>query len=183
MRKIVASTFLSLDGVMESPDKWHLAYWSDELGEAVGAAMADSDAMLLGRVTYQEFASAWTSRELADDPGADFMNNTPKYVASRTLDTVEWKNSTLLKGNLVDELTKLKQQPGKNISISGSAALIQSLMADDLIDEFQLFVHPVVVGTGKRLFKDGATQKSLKLAEFKELAHGVLALRYQPASA
>ena len=183
MRKIVASTFLSLDGVMESPGEWQSPYWSDELGEAVGAAMADSDAMLLGRVTYQEFAPAWSSREMADDPGADFMNNTPKYVVSTTLDTVEWNNSTLLTGDLVEEITKLKQQPGKNISISGSAALIQSLMEQDLIDEFQLFVHPVVLGKGKRLFKDGATQKSLQLTESKPLPKGVLVLTYQPASA
>jgi dihydrofolate reductase len=182
MRKIVASTFLSLDGVMESPDKWHLPFWSDELGEVVGAAMAGSDAMLLGRVTYQEFAGAWSSREMADDPGADHMNNTPKYVVSTTLDTVEWRNSTLLKGDLVEEITKLKQQPGKNISISGSAMLIQSLMRDQLIDEFQLLVHPVVVGHGKRLFADGMQQQTLRLVESKTIANGVLALTYQPAT-
>src|SRR5215210_2859465 len=155
MRKVTAGLFVSLDGVTESPEKWQLPYFNDEMGEAIGAAMVQADAMLLGRVTYQEFASYWPGVRSEDQPIADYMNNTPKYVVSSTLDTVEWNNSTLIKGNITEEITKLKQQPGKNIGITGSATLVQSLLQDDLLDELGLLIHPVVVGVGRRLFKDG----------------------------
>jgi dihydrofolate reductase len=181
MRKVTAGLFVSLDGVTESPEKWQLPYFNDEMGEAIGAAMAAADAMLLGRVTYQEFASYWPGVRSEDQPFADYMNNTPKYVVSTTLDTVEWSNSTLIKGNLAEEITKLKQQPGKNIGITGSTTLVQSLLQDDLLDELGLMIHPVVVGSGKRLFEEGGDLKALKLIDSKTFSTGVVSLTYQPA--
>jgi dihydrofolate reductase len=181
MRKIVAGLFISLDGVFESPDKWHFPYWSDEMGEAVGSQMAESDTMLLGRVTYQEFASYWPHQS-SDVPPADFMNNTPKVVVSNTLDSVdEWQNSTLIKGNAVEEITKLKQQPGKNIGVTGSGSIVRLLLENNLLDELNLLLHPIVVGSGKRLFPEGTPQKGLKLADSKVFSTGVLNLTYQPA--
>jgi dihydrofolate reductase len=179
MREIVASMFLSLDGVMESPAEWHLPYWSDEMGEVVSGQMADSDAMLLGRVTYEEFAATWPTREMADDPGADYMNNIPKYVVSTTLKTAEWTNSTLISEDVVEEIAKLKQQPGKDIAVSGSATLVRSLLRDDLLDELLLLIHPVVVGTGRHLFQDGSVRKELKLVGSRTFSTGVVALTYR----
>ena len=181
MRSVTVGLFVSLDGVTESPESWQLPYFNDEMGEIIGAAMAAADAMLLGRVTYQEFASYWPGVRSEDQPFADYMNNTPKYVVSTTLDNVEWNNSTLIKGNVVEEIAKLKQQPGKNIGITGSTTLVQSLLQNNLLDELGLMIHPVVLGSGKRLFKAGGDQKALKLVESKTFSTGVLYLTYQPA--
>ena len=184
MRKIVAGLFISLDGVYEAPDQWHFPYFNEEMGEAVDSQIAASDSMLLGRVTYQEFAGYWPNQTSSEVDIADYMNNTPKLVVSTTLDRVdEWQNSTLIKGNVVDELTKLKQQPGKNIAITGSGTLVRSLLRDDLLDELRLLVHPIVVGSGKRLFQDGTAHKPLKLVESKTFGTGVVYLTYQPAGA
>ncbi len=180
MRKVTAGLFVSLDGVMESPEKWQLPYFNDEMGEAIGAAMAASDVMLLGRVTYQEFASYWPGVRSEDQPFADYMNNTPKYVVSTTLERVEWQNSTLIKEDVAEEITNLKQQPGKDISITGSATLVRWLLRYDLLDELGLMIHPVVVGSGKRLFEDGGDQKALKLVDSKTFSTGVVSLTYQP---
>ena len=182
MKKVTAGLFVSLDGVTESPEKWQLPYFNDEMGEAVGAAMAAADAMLLGRVTYQEFASYWPGVSSEDQPFADHMNNTPKYVVSTALEEpLEWNNSTLIKGNLVEEIARLKRQPGKNIGITGSVTLVQSLLEQDLLDELGLMIHPVVVGSGKRLFEEGGDPKKLKLVESKTFSTGVVCLTYQPA--
>jgi len=180
MRKIVAGLFISLDGVVEAPDQWHFPYWSDEMGEAVGSQMAAADTMLLGRVTYQEFAGYWP-RQGSDVEGATFMNTTPKLVVSTTLDRVDWQNSTLIKGNVAEELTRVKQQPGKDISIVGSPTLVRSLLRDGLVDELRLLVHPLVVGRGKRLFEHDGGQVALKLVDSKTFSTGVLYLTYQPA--
>lgn len=182
MRKVTAGLFVTLDGVTESPGRWQLPYFDDEMAEAIAEAMAATDAMLLGRVTYQEFASYWPGVSAEDLPFADHMNNTPKYVVSSTLEEpLEWNNSTLIRGNVVEEITKLKRQPGKNIGITGSATLVRSLLYDDLIDELGLMVHPVVVGTGKRLFDEGGGLKALKLVDSKTFSTGVVSLTYQPA--
>lgn len=181
MRKVTAGLFVSLDGVVESPEKWHFPYFNDEMGEAVEAAIAASDAMLLGRVTYQEFAAYWPGVSSEDEPFATHMNNTPKYVVSKTLDKAEWNNSTLISGNVAEEITKLKQQSGKNIGITGSATLVQSLLQDDLLDELGLMIHPVVVGSGKRLFQEGGGPKGLKLVDSMTFSTGVVSLTYQPA--
>jgi len=180
MRKITAGLFISLDGVVEAPDQWHFPYFNDEMGAVVGKSMSESGTMLLGRQTYQEFASFWPNQN-SDDPIAAQMNGTPKLVASTTLDSVEWENSTLIKGNVAEELRKLKAQPGQNIGITGSATLIRSLLRDGVLDELTLLVHPIVVGKGKKLFDDMEAQVPLKLIDSQTFSTGVLALTYVPA--
>jgi dihydrofolate reductase len=181
VRKIVSGLFLSLDGVYEAPDQWHFPYFNDEMGGAVQSQMDAADAMLLGRVTYQEFAAYWPQQSNDDVNIADHMNNTPKYVVSNTLDTVNWQNSTLVKGDVAAQLTKLKQQPGKNISVVGSGTLVGSLLRDGLLDELRLLVHPIVVGSGKRLFANLSDRNALELADAQTFTTGVLYLTYQPA--
>ena len=182
MRKVIASEFVSLDGVMESPEEWHFPYFNDEMGTEIGAAMATADAMLLGRVTYQEFASYWPYQNSADQPYTDYLNSTPKFVVSSSLEEpLEWQNSTLIKGNVAEEITELTRLPGKDITIIGSAALVQSLLAAGLLDELRLMVHPLVLGGGKRLFEDGGDQKALELLDSKTFDTGVLYLTYRPA--
>jgi dihydrofolate reductase len=180
VRKIVAGLFVSLDGVVENPQDWHFPYFNDEMGESVGKSMSESDTMLLGRVTYEGFAEYWPQQ--GDDvPGAAHMNNIPKLVASTTLKSVEWQNSTLIKGDVAEELTKLKAQPGKNIGITGSVVLVRSLLRAGVLDELVLLVHPIVVGKGQKLFEDMEEQIPLKLASSKTFSTGVLELTYVPA--
>jgi dihydrofolate reductase len=184
MRKVIASEIVSLDGVVESPETWHFPYFNDEMGEEIGKAMAASDAMLLGRVTYEGFAAFWPSQQPSDEDQeiTDYMNNTPKFVVSKTLEeSLEWTNSTLIKGDVAEEITRLKRQPGKDISITGSPTLVRSLLQGDLLDELRLMVHPIVVGSGKRLFEDGSDQKALELVDSKTFGTGVVYLTYQPA--
>ncbi|CAN5574095.1 dihydrofolate reductase family protein [soil metagenome] len=181
MRKIVAGLFISLDGVIEAPHEWHFPYFNDEMGETVGAQMSASDAMLLGRVTYQEFASFWPDKSEDDYEGSAHMNGTSKFVVSTTLDSVEeWQNSTLVKGDFVEEITKLKEQDGKNIGVTGSAMLVRSLIQHGLLDELHLLVHPIVVGHGKQLFPDGTDQIPLKLLDSRLFDNGVLSVVYGP---
>jgi dihydrofolate reductase len=182
MRKIVAGLFISLDGVYERPDQWHFPYFNDEMGRAVDEQMQAADAMLLGRVTYEEFAGYWPQQTNDDVDIAGFMNETPKYVVSNTLQAVDWQNSTLVRGDVRQELTRLKEQPGKNISITGSGTLVRSLLRDGLLDELRLLVHPIVVGSGKTLFPDGSGQTPLRLIDARTFSTGVLYLIYQPAS-
>ena len=182
MRKLIALELVSVDGVMEKPEEWSFSYSNDEMAEANASGMADSDAMLLGRVTYQEFASYWPYQNTADQPFTDYLNDAPKYVVSTTLEEpLEWQNSTLIKGNVAEQIAKLKRQPGKDITILGSATLVRSLLADDLLDELRLMVHPVVLGRGKRLFEEGGDQKTLELVGSKTFSIGVLYLTYRPA--
>jgi len=173
---------VALDGVMEKPEEWAFSYSNDEMEEANAAGMAASDAMLLGRLTYQVLAAYWPYQNSAEQPYTDYLNNTPKLVVSRSLqEPLEWQNSTLINGDVAQEITKLKQQPGKDISITGSGTLLRSLLAEDLLDELRLMVHPIVVGSGKRLFEEGGDQKALKLVDSKTFGTGVLYLTYQPA--
>jgi dihydrofolate reductase len=182
MRKVVASEFVSRDGVVESPDKWHFPYFNDQMEEAIGAAMAASDAMLIGRVLYEEWAAFWPKQDPDENPVAAQMNGVRKYVVSTTLEEpLQWQNSTLIGDNVAEEILRLKEQPGKDISISGSPTLVRSLLQDDLLDELRLMVHPIVVGSGKRLFEDGGAQKALELVDSKTFSTGVLYLTYQPA--
>jgi dihydrofolate reductase len=180
MRKIVAGLFVSLDGVMEAPEKWHFPYFNDEMGAEVGAQMEGADTLLLGRRTYEEFASYWPHQG-SDVEMADFMNGIPKLVVSNTLKALDWQNSTLISGDVAGALRQLKQQPGKNLSITGSATLVRSLLRDNLLDELNLLVHPLVVGSGKRLFQDVGAQVPLKLANSTTFSTGVLSLKYVPA--
>jgi dihydrofolate reductase len=183
VRKIVAGLFISLDGVYEAPDKWHFPYFNDEMGQAVSEQMAARDTMLLGRVTWQEFAGFWPDKTAAEIDFAPQMNDTPKLVVSSTLtDVSAWQNSTLLAGDLKTELTRHKQQPGKDISIVGSGNLVRSLLRDGLLDELRLLVHPIVVGSGKRLFDGDTGQVPLHLVNSKTFSTGVLYLTYQRAA-
>ena len=182
MRKVVAWELVALDGVIEAPERWSFQFHNDEMVEAQGAGMAAADAMLLGRVTYQEFASYWPYQNSAEQPFTDYLNNTPKFVVSTTLqEPLEWQNSTLIKDNVAEEIARLKQQPGKNIGIVGSGTLVRSLLRDGLLDELQMMVHPVVVGSGKRLFEDEGDRKPLELVDSKTFSTGVLYLTYRPA--
>src|SRR5687768_5299302 len=180
MRKIVAGLFMSLDGVVEAPEQWHFPYFNDQMGAAVASQMAAADTMLLGRKTYEEFAAYWPQQ--SDDAGfAAQMNGTPKLVASTTLKELAWENSTLLGEDAAAELTALKQQPGKDISITGSATLVRSLIESGVLDELRLLIHPVIVGSGKRLFDGGLSQTSMELTESETFTTGVVSLVYRPA--
>jgi dihydrofolate reductase len=178
-RKVISTFFVSLDGVVEAPQDWHFPYFNDEMAAAIGASMGSSDAMLCGRVTYQEWAGFWPE---ADNEMADYMNNTPKYVASTTLDEVEWQNSQLLEGDVPAAVAALKRQPGKDIVMSGSATLARSLLREGLVDELHLMIHPVVVGEGAKLFPDG-DKHALELADSKTFGTGVVYATYRPAAA
>lgn len=181
MRKLVSGLFISLDGVTESPDKWQFDHFDGGMAAALAAQIATEDAILIGRVTYQEWLNFWPTS--SDEPYASHINNTPKYVVSTTLDKVEWgkwDKINLIKGNLAEAIARLKQQPGKNIGVSGSPSLVRSLLKEDLLDELILMVHPVVVGKGKRLFTDGITLKRLKLLASEATNTGVMILTYQP---
>lgn len=176
MRKLVVAEFLSLDGVMEAP-MWTFKYWNDEIAAFKGEETSTSDALLLGRVTYEGFAQAWPESK---DEGAEYFNNVRKYVASTTLtEPLEWNNSHLIKGSIVEAVSKLKQQDGTNITVHGSGRLIQTLIQHDLVDVYRLLVYPVVLGKGQRLFEAGTTA-TLKLVEARPFSSGVTALIYEP---
>src|SRR5258708_13415634 len=152
MASINAGLFIALDGVVEAPQTWHFEYFNDEMGAAVGGMMTGSDAMLLGRQTYDEFASYWPGADPADPTTAQ-MNGTPKYVVSTTLEKADWQNSTVVSGDVKAELLKLKQD--KQLGVTGSPTLVRWLLQQGLIDELHLLVHPVSAGSGKRLFVSG----------------------------
>ncbi|MBD2683430.1 MULTISPECIES: dihydrofolate reductase family protein [Nostoc] len=175
MRKVVVTEFMSLDGVIEEP-AWTAPYWNDDIAQFKDQEQDTSDALLLGRVTYQGFAAAWPN---SADVGASYMNNVRKYVVSTTLNALEWNNSTLIKDNIVQEITQIKQQSGQNILVYGSAALVQTLIRHELVDLYRLLVYPVVVGKGKHLFQEGTTA-TLKLLESQSFSSGVMALVYEP---
>ena len=179
MRKLVVTEFLSLDGVMENP-AWTFPYWNDEIAAFKTEEKNTSDALLLGRVTYQAFAASWPKIKPEKDPFAPYMNSVRKYVVSTTLDKAEWNNTVLIKGNLVEEVNKLKQQDGQDIAVHGSGRLVHTLMQHDLVDGIRLLVYPVVVGKGQRLFNEGVTA-TLKLVESHSFSSGVVALVYEPA--
>jgi dihydrofolate reductase len=189
MRKVIVSEYVSLDGVMEDPGGaeefehggWHNPFFVEEIGKYKFDELFASDALLLGRVTYQGFAAAWPS--MTDEAGfADRMNSLPKFVVSTTLEEpLEWNNSRLIKGDVAEEVSKLKQEPGQDILIYGSGDLVHTLMQHDLIDEYRLMFFPVVLGSGKRLFKDGINT-TLSLVETKTFSSGVVVLSYQPAA-
>jgi len=185
--RIVVTEFVSLDGVMEDPggsENFAQGGWSFKIsrGDEGDKFKLDetfaSEALLLGRVTYEGFAEAWPSR---DGEFADKFNNMPKYVVSSTLDEPEWNNSTVLKGDLVEEVGKLKREHDGDIVVHGSARLVQTLIEHDLVDELRLMVYPVVLGSGKRLFGDTSDGKPLRLVESKVVGDGVSILIYRPA--
>jgi dihydrofolate reductase len=182
MRTIAAGLFISLDGVVESPEKWTGPYFNDQVGQAVGALMASNDAMLLGRTTYEGFAAAFGGQS---GGMADQMNNTPKFVVSSTLTSTDWQNSTLISGvadDVAGQIRELKQQPGRNIGMSGSSTLVNWLLRHDLLDQLDLLVFPVVIGSGKRLFSEPGDQVPLTLTGSESFSTGVVHLSYQPAT-
>jgi dihydrofolate reductase len=175
VRKIAAGLFTTLDGVVEAPEKWTGPYFNDEVGQAIGAMMAANDAMLLGRVTYEGFAAAFGGQS---GGMADQMNNTPKYVVSDTLSSADWQNSTLISGDVAGQIGGLKQEPGKNIGMSGSSTLVSWLMRQGLLDQLDLLVFPVVLGAGKRLFSELDGEVPLRLAGSEAFGTGVVHLTY-----
>jgi dihydrofolate reductase len=180
VRKVVAVELASVDGVIEAPEEWAFSYSNDEMEEANASGMAASDALLLGRVTYEALAAFWPHQP-GGTPMVDYINSVPKFVVSETLEEpLEWNNSTLIEGNVAEEITQLKRQPGKDITVLGSGVLVRSLLRDGLLDELKLIVHPIVLGGGKRLFEEGGDQKALELVDSKTFGTGVLYLTYRP---
>jgi dihydrofolate reductase len=181
MRDIVAVEFVSVDGVAEAPEKWTTPYFDDEVGQAMQAGMDASDAMLLGRRTYEDFEAYWPDKTAEDDPYADYINATQKFVVSRTVKSIQWRNSTLIIGDVVEELTTLKRQNGKTITIVGSPTLMRSVLRDGLLDRLDVLVFPIVVGSGKRLFEEGIGELPLELVDSRTFKTGVVSLAYAPA--
>ncbi len=181
MGKLIVSEFISLDGIMEAPETWHFPYISDDMAAHIEREINATDVMLYGRVTYEAFAGFWPTDEAKGESIAEKLNSAPKYVVSTTLASADWKNSTLIKSNVIDAIARLKQETQGTIGITGSATLVRALTQADLIDEFQLLVHPIVVGKGKHLFDGMSATVPLKLTGTKTFASGVVLLTYQPA--
>jgi dihydrofolate reductase len=183
VRKVIVSEFVSLDGVMEDP-RWTFEFDSEDRDQFKFDELATADALLLGRVTYEGFAAAWPQMEEQTGEYGAWMNGYPKHVVSATLEEpLEWNNSTLIEGDLAEEVSRLKQQEGKDILIFGSGQLARTLMEHNLIDEYRLMIFPIVVGKGKRLFGETQEMKVLELVSTRQVGpDGVLVLTYRPAS-
>ena len=181
MGKIAVHEFMSLDGVVEDP-KWTAEYPFDpKMGEAIGAITMASQAILLGRRTYEMFAPAWSARTSEEDPGAPFFNETPKYVVSATLPSADWKNSEILGPYDATAVRALKDRVDGGLYVSGSVTLVRAMLADRLVDELHLFVYPVVLGAGLRLFGEGGGPVKLTLGASEACSSGVLHLTYVAA--
>ncbi len=192
--KLVVSTFLTLDGVMQAPGDakedttggfkyggWQIPFFDEDAGKIMNEQIEATSALLLGRVTYRIHAAYFPTAP-ADDPFAQKLNSIPKYVVSTTLKKVEWSNSTLIKGNIAEEVSKLKKQPGSGtLSVTGSGKLAQTLMQENLVDEYNLWIHPIVLGSGKRLFGDDVGPLNLKLINTRTTGMGIVVLTYRPA--
>ena len=180
MGEVHVHEFMSLDGVIDAPT-WTFEYGFDpKMGEAIAAMTAPARGVLLGRVTYQEFEPAWSTRSAEDDPGAPFFNDTTKYVVSSTLSTTTWRNSELVGGYDAATIRSLKERVDGNLYVSGSGSLVRAMLADGLVDELHLFVYPLTRGVGPRLFPDGAAPRTFSLAGAESYDNGVLYLRYRP---
>jgi dihydrofolate reductase len=186
MRKITAGLFIALDGVVEAPDQWHFPYFNEEMGAAVGATLGAADTVLFGRKTYDSFAGAWPEREAAGEEDADFaktLGDARKIVVSNQKLEFTWRNSEQLEGDLVEAVTALKNEPGGNVTLSGSVSIVRQLLAAGLLDELHLLVHPIAVRNGLRLFDEGGTPIPLRLISSETFETGVLNLVYGPAEA
>ena len=193
MRKLVVSEFLTLDGVMQGPGDpnedrsggfdqggWQLAFFDDVFGRTLLDGFANAGGFLLGRRTYEIFAAYWPNQP-AEDPVAGPLNSLPKHVVSTTLqEPLAWQNSNLISGSVADEVASLKDQPGKEIQVIGSGELVQTLIRNELVDEYRLMIHPIVLGNGKRLFREGGTPARMRLVDTKTTTTGVLILTYEP---
>lgn len=181
MRKLVAVESITLDGVMAAPEQWSFPFQNDEIMAVNLAGMRSSDALLLGRITYEHFGAYWPKQTNDASGIADYLNKTAKFVVSTTLEQPDWVNTTVIRDNLATAVKDLKQQPGLNITVLGSATLVQSLIDLDLIDEWRLMVHPLLLGSGKPLFRAGGVPKTLRLSDSRVFSTGVALLTYQPA--
>jgi len=181
-RKLVATTYVTLDGYIDDPGQWSFPFWSEEASQFKYKELFDSDAQLLGRITYEAFAAAWPTMQGTGDFG-ERMNAMPKYVASRTLTTATW-NATIIEGDVADAVRRLKAEDGGDLLLAGSGQLLDYLTAHDLVDEYRLMVHPVVLGGdgSKRLFAT-APRRTLALADSLRLPNGVMVNTYRPATA
>jgi dihydrofolate reductase len=192
MRKLVVTAFLTLDGVMQAPGGpeedtsedfayggWSVNYWDDRIDEAMDKLMGKPFDLVLGRKTYEIFAASWP--HMTEEQGAKAMNDATKHVASRTLTSLEWQNSRLIEGDVVDALRRLKQQDGPELQVHGSANLLQTLIRTNIVDEYHLKTFPVVVGSGKRLFDEGTVPAGLKLLDSTTSTTGVVIATYVPA--
>jgi dihydrofolate reductase len=190
MRKLVVNTFASLDGVMQAPGGpeedptggfelggWSVPFWDDHMGKVMSEFMGKPFDMILGRKTYEIFAAHWPH---SDEPGAAELNRAKKYVASRTLESLDWENSTLLGGDVGDAVARLKKEEGPELQVHSSSDLIQTLLRHDLVDEFRVWIFPVVLGSGKRLFGEGAPPRTLNLVDSQVSSTGVVMATYQP---
>jgi dihydrofolate reductase len=192
MRKLIVSTFLTLDGVMQAPGGpgeddsggfahggWSVNYWDEQMGEVMGEAVSRPFAMVLGRKTYDIMAAYWPDAD--EEAGAKVFNDATKYVASRSQPRLEWSNSELIEADAADGLAALKKEDGPELQVHGSGDLIQTLLRDNLVDEFRLWIFPLVIGTGKRLFAEGTIPAALKLTDSKVSTTGVVIGTYEPA--
>jgi dihydrofolate reductase len=177
--RLVATEYLSLDGVFEEPGHWSGPFFNDEAGQFKWAELQASDALLLGRKTYEGFAAAWPNMKGTGEFG-EKMNTMTKYVVSSTMNKADWPGSKLVKGDLAEEIRTLKREPGHDLLLSGSARLFIALMRENLIDLYRFMVHPVVLGEGKRLFSDGNDRRVLDLVETKRFSAGIVVLEYKP---
>ena len=180
MRKIAAHLEMSVDGVVDHPERWAHTYFSEEMLQAATSQMSDTATVLFGRRTYEQFAAVWPHRDPETDPFARFLNEMPKVVASNTLGSPEWGPAEVISGDIPAAVAELKRKPGGDVIILGSATLVGSLLRARLLDLLELFVVPVLIGTGKRLF-EADEQVPLKLTDSRAFDNGVLALRYAPA--
>jgi dihydrofolate reductase len=180
MRKLIVKEWMSLDGVIdsESMDVWYLPFHSDERADIIRNTILASDVMLYGRTTYEMLASYWPSLKNNEMGVADKLNGVEKYVVSTTLKRADWSNTTIINKNIIDQIRDLKNQSGKQILLDGSASLVQSLMDTDLIDEFQLLIHPYLMGKGKNFYKIAGSKNPLYLKEMKQISRGVVLLNY-----
>ena len=184
MRKITAGLFISLDGVVEAPDQWHFPYFNEEMGAAVDASLGAADTVLFGRKTYESFAGAWPEREAAGEEDADLakaLGDARKIVVSKQKLEFTWRNSEQLEGELVEVVSALKNEPGRNIALSGSVSVVRQLLTAGLLDELHLLVHPIAVRKGMRLFDEGETPIPLRLISSETFETAVLNLVYGPA--
>jgi dihydrofolate reductase len=191
MRKLVVNTFMSLDGVMQAPGGpeedptggfeyggWSAPFWDEQMMTAMGEFMGKPFDLVLGRRTYEIFAAYWP---YSDQPGATELNRATKHVASRTLDTVEWEHSHLIEGDVGEAVARLKEEDGPELQVHGSSELIQTLLREGLVDQFQVWIFPAVLGSGKRLFEEGAPAASLRLVGSQVFSTGVVTATYEPA--
>ncbi len=192
MRRLVVSTFMSLDGVMQAPGGpeedpsggfthggWSVNYWDDFMGQHMAEAMSKPFDLLLGRTTYEIFAAHWP--HVTDNPMGDILNSATKYVASTTHDKLEWSNSNLISNNVAGQIGNLKDEPGPEIQVQGSGQLIQTLMKHNLVDEYRLWIFPILLGSGKRLFSDGTIPAGLRFLDSKTSSTGVTIATYERA--